>query len=106
MTYEPPTTTRDYLQRYPRTIAHIICHSLGYATPMSAAQILRDAHERRYNACEWIACCYRYDPRPAVRDAIRGRHHHHGYMAEYNVARRIVDEARTRGNEPHFGSWF
>lgn len=47
-------TVEDYMRVYPRITAHIICHSLGYATPTKAAMILKDAYERRENWCEWI----------------------------------------------------
>ena len=47
-------TRDDYLRRYPRICAHIIAESLGYAVPDVAAQILKDAKERRENFCEWI----------------------------------------------------
>lgn len=84
----------------------MICCSLGYATPGCAARIIADSHAGRQNFCEWIACCYKADPKPAVRQAIRGRHHHRGYMADYGQARAIVEHARTTGREPVFASWF
>jgi hypothetical protein len=95
-----------YLTRYPRIIAHLICHSLGYATPSCAAGIVKDAHERKENGCEWIASCYKCDPRPAVDRAIRSRHSHRGYMAEYQQARAIVQHAIKAHSEPLFASWF
>ena len=96
----------DYLRRYPRICAHIIAESLGYATPVKAALILKDAAEGNENWCEWIYSCYGRDPRLAVRDAIRNRHSHAGYMAEYAIAKAVVDRYNRTGEEPLFASWF
>jgi hypothetical protein len=96
----------DILQRCPRLVAHVICESLGYATPRLAASIVADAHQGKPNWCEWIYSCFRCDPVPAVRRAIRGRHHHKGFMADYQQARAIVAESLRSGNDPLFASWF
>jgi hypothetical protein len=102
----PLRTAEDYLRRYPRICAHIICHSLGYAAPTTAARILMDAHGNAPNYCEWIWSCYGTDAKKAVQGAIRGRHAHHGYMADFNVAYGLVRRAIDSGQEPLFGSWF
>ena len=96
----------EILRRYPRVVAHVIAESLGYATPGLAAQIVSDAHEGRRNWCEWIACCHGGDPRRAVRNAIRYRHYHHGYMASYRQALALVRGAAETGREPLLASWF
>ena len=101
-----PEAPGDYLRHYPRTCAHIIAESLGYATPTKAAHILMDAHHRRENWCEWIYSCYQRNPLAAVQDALRNRHHHTGYMAEYKLARALVTHALKTGDEPLFASWF
>jgi len=101
-----PERRDDYLRRYPRTCAHIIAESLGYATPSLAATILKDAKEGNENWCEWIDSCYRRDPRPAVEQAIKNRHHHHGYMASYEQALRVIRRKLDDGEEPLFASWF
>ena len=80
--------------------------SLGYATPTTAAQILKDAKEGDENWCEWIYSCYGRDPRRAVQAAIANRHRHTGYMAEYQHAKALVDRANQSGDEPLFASWF
>jgi hypothetical protein len=98
--------TDEVMRRYPRLTAHIIAESLGYATPICAARILEDARKRRNNYCEWIYSCYGGDPLPAVRNAIRNRHYHEGFMAEYKLALALVRHAIDTGNEPLFGSWF
>ncbi len=103
---ERPETRQDYLRRYPRICSHIISESLGYATPSTAAQILKDAKEGHENWCEWIYSCYNKNPRLAVEGAIRNRHHHEGYMAAYQNALAIVRRAINTGDEPTFASWF
>ena len=106
MTAERLESVDDYLSRYPRICAHIIAESLGYATPRKAAMILKDAHEGRENWCEWIYSCYAKDPRPAVESAIRNRHTHEGYMAEYRLALAIVKREPETGKGSVFASWF
>ena len=101
-----PQSAKEYMKRYPRITAHVICHSLGYALPTVAASIIQAAHERQLHYCEWIDACYRGAPVPAVRQAISGRHAHRGYMAEYSQARAIVHRAISEGKEPELASWF
>lgn len=97
---------RDFMNAYPRITAHIIAESLGYATPSCAARILRDGAKREENWCEWIDACYGGNALKAVQDAIRNRHCHKGYMAEYKLARALVERARREDEEPIFASWF
>src|SRR2546427_9584702 len=97
---------QDIMRRYPRITAHLIAESLGYATPTKAALILRDAKDRQENWCEWIYSCYDRNALRAVQAAIRNRHNHHGYMAEYALAKALVDRAIQDGAEPMFASWF
>ncbi len=99
-------TAMDYMKAYPRVTAHIIAESLGYATPSRAADILRSAHKRQPNYCEWIYSRYGGASVKAVKDAIRNRHYHKGYMAEYKLAKVLVEKAVKTGDEPIFGSWF
>ena len=99
-------SSQDYLKRYPRLCAHIIAESLGYATPLTAATILKDAKEGNQNWCEWIDSCYNRDPNPAVQRAITNRHTHRGYMAEYTLALRIVKHHLETGEGPMLASWF
>lgn len=99
-------TRIEAARRYPRLVAHVIAESLGYATPGLAAAIVADAREGRSNFCEWIACCYGADPRQAVRAAIRRRHGHRGYMADYRLALELVRRYAETGAEPLFASWF
>lgn len=83
-----------------------MAESLGYATPRRAGQIILDAIEGKENWCEWIYACYGRQPMPAVKDAIRNRHRHEGYMAEYKLAKAIVDRYNQDGREPELASWF
>lgn len=99
-------SAKDVMKRYPRITAHIIAESLGYATPSCAAGILRDAIRGKENYCEWIYSCYDANPKKAVQNAIRNRHHHEGFMAEYKLALALVKKAMETGDEPLFASWF
>ena len=101
-----PGTAELVMQRYPRITAHLICESLGYATPTGAANIVWDAARREENWCEWIYSCYGKNPRPAVQSAISNRHTHSGYMAEYKHAIALVREAICKGDQTVLASWF
>ncbi len=106
MARKRPETPDEFIRRYPRVTAHIIAESLGYATPTRAAQIGLDGRDGRLNYCEWVDHCYKGDARRCLRDAIRNRHYHKGYMAEYKVAKKIVDRYLETQEEPLFASWF
>ena len=99
-------SVEETMKCYPRITAHIIAESLGYATPSCAASILRNTIEGKKNYCEWIYSCYDGDPLPAVKNAIRNRHYHKGFMAEYKLALALVKKAIETGDEPLFRSWF
>jgi len=103
---EKELSTEEVMKKYPRVTAHIIAESLGYATLSCAASILRDAIEGKKNYCEWIYSCYDGDPLPAVKNAIKNRHCHKGFMTEYKLALALVRKAIETGDEPLFGSWF
>lgn len=95
-----------FVAKYPRLVSHMICESLGYATPACAARILYDAHRRQENWCEWIYSCYNRDPLPAAQNCFRSRKYHNGYMSSYDQARAIVHRMNTTGKQPEFASWF
>ena len=94
------------MRRYPRITGHIIAESLGYATPRTAAYIGRDGLHGRENYCEYIAACYGGNARACLKRAIRNRHHHKGYMAEYGMAKKLVDHYLETGQQPMLASWF
>src|SRR5207249_2872421 len=103
--HQHPHSIDDYLRRYPRACAAIIAYSTGYATPHCAANILRDAHNKQSNYSEWIWTCYRSDPTPAVREAIKSRHHLKGYLSSYETALAIIRHHNNTGQSPPFASW-
>ena len=96
------------IRRYPNLIAHIICRSLGYATPRVAANILWNAIHDKPEWCEWVDACYNHDARKPILEAIEGRHRHRGYMAHFPQARAIVQREIEDRQPPFFGlgSWF
>ena len=101
-----PENPQEFMHRYPRVTAHIIAVSLGYAPPTLAARIGLDGIHGRMNYCEWIHACYGGEARRALQDSITKRHYHRGYMAEYKLAKSLVDRAIETGDEPVFASWF
>lgn len=94
------------IARYPSLVAHIICESLGYATPLTAGHIMQDALLHKENWCEWIHACYKCDPRAMLKVCIRNRHHHKGFMADYQHAMALVLRFLHDGKQPLFASWF
>lgn len=99
-------TAEDYLRFYPRICSHIICESLGYATPSKAAIILRDSVNTGVNWCEWVNACFGNNAKKVVSQSIRERHNHKGFMAEIRLARSIVDSVLKGGRGPELASWF
>ena len=99
-------TREDVIRRWPALVSHVICESLGYATPDTAALIIQDAMMGRENWCEWIYSCYNKNPMKAVKDAIRTRRYHKGYMAEFKHALALVFREMITGEAPMFASWF
>jgi hypothetical protein len=105
--YEYAVTERDaIMRRFPNLVAHIICESLGYATPTHAASILQRAILGDPDYCEWIDACWKCNPVGPVRRAITGRHHHAGYMASFKLARALVQHYLDEHEQPVFASWF
>ncbi len=112
-------TRDDTIQHYPRLVGHMICESLGYFTPESAANALVFYIKGHPYFCEWYThmagMCRGEWPtdekvlevgKHVVRDAFRNRHHHYGYMAHYPQARALVDHVRQGGQGPLLASWF
>lgn len=97
---------QDALQRYPRIVAHMICHSLGYCTPSLAGTLVLAAARNHPHYCEWIYSCYKSDPWPALYAAVASRHGHKGYMADIRKARSIVQHSKAGGPDPLLASWF
>src|SRR5579863_4423376 len=94
------TMTRDQvLQKYPRLISHMICTSLGYFSPLCAANALAHHISGQPFYCEWYShiCSCRnkgnFDQEEVlkvgadvVRAAFEERRHHSGPMCEYQRA--------------------
>ncbi len=96
----------DVIARWPRLCAHVICESLGYATPRVAAMVVWSAYQGMPAYCEWVDACYDYHANRPVEGAIRNRHHHTGYMSSYPHAIALVREYLKSGNQPSLASWF
>lgn len=124
---------RKIMLKYPRLVAHLICQSLGYFCPRSAANAIHHYRDAQPFWCEWYAhmadCRLKnwdwrvqngYETKPKPTDgaalvvevgretllaAFKQRHGHTGYMAEY-LQGRIVVLRELNGNGPKFASWF
>ena len=101
-----PETADEFIRRYPAVTAHLVAESLGYFTPESAARAGLDGLHGRENWCEYIFTCFDRDARACLQQAIRNRHYHSGPMAEYKLARKLVDRYVETGESPLFASWF
>ncbi len=108
-----PDTTEAVLQRYPRLTSHLICTSLGYFTPESAARAILCYKQGKPFFCEWYIHMGGYADKGVMEAnakeigmAFRFRHGHKGYMAEYRQARQLVEHVRSGGKGPIFASWF
>ena len=108
-----PRTQEDVLQRYPRLTAHLICSSLGYFTPRSAANAILQYTKNEPCYCEWYydwsikgKLDLREVGRKSLEIAFMHRHYHKGPMAEYQQAIALVENARSGGKDPLFASWF
>ena len=95
-TPDVPISPQQALVRYPNVIAHLICHSLGYFTPLAAAQAVADYRNDEENWSEWYIHMASADRsflqvgRETIQQAIRSRRHHQGFMAHYPAARAAV----------------
>ncbi len=104
-------TAEDVLRRYPRLVAHLICESLGYFSPDAAANAIAHAKRAEPFACEWYLHMAGADrslveiARRVLERAIRGRHRHRGYMAEYRHALALVRQRVRTGDGPLLASW-
>lgn len=103
-------TAEEILERYPRLTAHLVCESLGYFTPRSAALAIQAHRAERGCACEWyIQMSGRGRTLLEVGAntldrAFRHRRHHRGYMAHYPQARELV-ELERRQTSAMLSSW-
>ena len=96
----------EVMKKYPELVGHLICVSLGYATPSVAADIILAYTRNKDHYCEWIDACYKGKPKPPIEQAYTGRRYHNGYMSEIKNAKALVARAIETGKEPTFASWF
>lgn len=107
-------TTEEVLHRWPRLVSQLICESLGYFTPRAAANAILEYKRGHAFYCEWyvhMAGGYNREKvlevgREVIKQAIRTRKYHRGYMADYPTARALVEQVRRGGPDPLFASWF
>ena len=103
----------EVLERYPRLTAHLICESLGYFDPRSAANAILKHSMGQTFACEWYCHCAQsyaeqallITGRNQLRSAFTRRHNHTGYMAWYGAASKLVQDARAGGMVNALASW-
>jgi len=115
--------TRDVcMKKYPRLVMHLICHSLGYFTPGSAANALSFHKAGKPFFCEWFSHMAQFEPEKdmwneqavlrvqtnVIKWAFRNRHTHSRYMADYKQARQLVrQELSSKGSTSQMlASWF
>ena len=117
-----PLMTRDQvLRKYPRLISHMICESLGYFSPLCAANALAFHISGQPFSCEWYGhiCHCRgkgyYDQAEmlkigsdVVKFAVEQRHRHMGLMCDYQQALALVMAERERRGCTNgmLASWF
>ena len=107
----PPGSPAETMRRYPRLTAHLICESLGYFTPKSAANAILQHRQGREFGCEWYSHMASGDRSllqvgaDTLQAAFRRRRNHRGYMAEYARARTMVQMELAGDPGPTFSSW-
>jgi hypothetical protein len=118
-------TQEACLRKYPRVVAHLICCSLGYFTPQSAANAISFYKHGQAFFCEWYSHMTKYAKdnltgnyfdeaickrvgKETLNLAFVGRHSHHGYMAEIKQAKHLVAaELKNKGcTSSMLASWF
>jgi hypothetical protein len=123
--FEFEWTQEVCLKKYPRLVAHLICCSLGYFTPLSAANAISHYKHNTPFFCEWYSHMTKYDKDNLTGDyfdkdiclrvgketlnlAFASRHNHYGYMAEIRQAKHLVAaELKDKGcTSSMLASWF
>lgn len=109
----------DILRKYPRLVGHLICQSLGYFTPLAAANAIAHYMVNKPFFCEWysyISHCKCGDffndevvlttNRKILEEAFALRRTHQGYMSEYKRAKVLVAADSERPDVSRLASWF
>ena len=99
------TGKREIAALYPGECAQIIAFSLGYATPATAAFILKDAALGEQNYSEWISTCFRGDPSAMLERALDEQTMER-YANTRAYARQLIDQFVSTGEQPMLASWF
>ena len=100
-----PNSQEEVLRRYPQLTAHLMCESLGYFTPGSAANAVLSHIQKQGFACEWYLDMTRKDRslvqvnENIISRAFRYRHFHTGFMADHQSALALVEKERN-GSQP------
>jgi hypothetical protein len=110
------------LKKYPRLVAHLICESLGYFSPFSAANAISFYKHNQAFFCEWYSHMAQFEPekqmfnecavkrvgRKTLLYAFLNRKRHQGYMADYKQAIGLVKrelDGKGEGSSM-LASWF
>lgn len=106
---------REVIVKYPRLVAHLMCESLGYFCPLSAANAIAAYINNETFACEWYVhmaggsreALLEVNKR-TIKRAFENRHRHKGYMADMNYARQLVWRELENEGISHgmFAGWF
>ena len=106
-----PNDSQEVLHRYPRLTAHLVCESLGYLTPLAAANAILSHIQAQPFACEWYLHMARKD-RPLIQVneniismAFRRRHSHTGFMADHRSAQVMVEKELNGGRPATLMAW-
>ncbi len=104
-------TAEEILEHYPSLTPHLVCESLGYFTPKSAALAIQARQQGRGCACEWYIHMSGRGRTllevgaDTLDRAFQNRRHHRGYMAHYPHARELVEMESQHANPTMMSSW-
>ena len=106
-----PASSQEILSRYPQLTAHLMCESLGYLTPMAAANAILSHIQKQGFACEWYLDMTRKDRsliqvnENIISMAFRHRHFHTGFMADHRSALVMVEQELNGGQPVTLMAW-
>ena len=106
-----PNDPQEVLHRYPRLTAHLVCESLGYLTPLAAANAILSHIQGQPFACEWYLHMARKDRlltqvnENTISMAFRNRHLHTGFMSDHRNAQAMVERERNGGRSAVLMAW-
>ena len=106
-----PNDPQEVLRRYPRLTAHLVCESLGYLTPLAAANAILSHIQAQEFACEWYLDMARHGHsltrvnENIISMAFRHRHFHTGFMADHRSALAMVEKELNGGQPATLMAW-